>query len=96
MHVAIVKIVSAREFGVILSARILESDHARAGHVVRIKASNKTLIGRPEPGEVWEVEGELIETAWGPQVEASRAWRRLPTGRLVRDYLSNACSRHRA
>jgi len=89
MEVTVVTIVSERHFGVILSARVSDVGHPMSGRVIRVRADDKALPARPRPGEAWEIEGDLRETSWGPQLEASRARRRLPAGRLVRDYLAS-------
>ena len=75
-------IVSSREFGTIFAGR--RGD----GSVVRVKAANATMLGRPTVGELWSVEGEVRDTRWGPQISATRAVRALPSGRLMIDYLS--------
>jgi len=75
-------IVSSREFGTIFAGRLGD------GSVVRVKAANATMLGRPTVGELWSVEGDLRKTKWGPQLSATRAVRALPSGRLMIDYLS--------
>ncbi|AIB12612.1 hypothetical protein ABAZ39_11530 [Azospirillum argentinense] len=88
MRVAVQTIVSERDFGTILSARVEDFGHPLEGDVIRVKASAGALVGRPAPGEVWDVEGEVRDTSWGPQIETTRAVRVMPSGRLVRDFLA--------
>jgi exodeoxyribonuclease V alpha subunit len=85
MRVAVQSIVSAREFGAIISARIADHDHPLAGQTVRVKISGAIA---PTIGETWDIDGEVMDTQWGRQVEAARAVRVLPTGKLVIDFLS--------
>jgi exodeoxyribonuclease V alpha subunit len=75
-------IVSSREFGTIFAGRLGD------GSVVRVKAANATMLGRPTVGEVWSVEGDFREPDWGRQIDATRAVRAVPSGRVVVDYLS--------
>lgn len=89
MRVVVQTIVSERDFGTIVSARVEELGHPRAGEIIRVKALHRNMVGRPLPGEVWQVEGEVKESQWGPQLEAIRAVRILPTGKLVRDFLAS-------
>lgn len=88
MKVTVESIVSERAFGVILGTRIADSGHAFHGQRVRVKALANVTLGRPLVGETWEVEGEVADTAYGPQIDATRAARVLPTGKLIRSYLA--------
>jgi exodeoxyribonuclease V alpha subunit len=89
MRIVIQTILSERHFGVIVSARIDELGHPSDGELVRVKALSANMLGRPVPGEVWEIEGEVKNSNWGPQVEPSKAVRLLPTGKLVRNFLAS-------
>lgn len=81
------EIVSRREFGAIFVGSLLRDGEASADRL-RVKAPRAAMIGEPVPGETWEVEGEVRITHWGPQLDATRAVRVQPTGRLVCDYLA--------
>jgi exodeoxyribonuclease V alpha subunit len=85
--VAITRILSDRDSGVILAARLL-SDEGSVGSAIQVKALRRVLMGCPAVGEVWEIDGPVVETRWGPQIEATRAVRTLPSGELVRTYLA--------
>jgi exodeoxyribonuclease V alpha subunit len=85
MRIAVQTIVSAREFGAIVSARIADHDHPLAGQTIRVKIFGAIA---PAIGETWDVDGEVKDTQWGRQVEAARAVRVLPTGKLVIDFLA--------
>lgn len=87
VNVLILSIISEREFGVIFSARI-EGDHPSAGETIRIRALNKVLLGRPSPGETWQAHGEIADTPWGRQMDATGARRVIPSGRLICDFLA--------
>jgi exodeoxyribonuclease V alpha subunit len=88
MHVQVTGIVARREFGIIADAVIVEVDHERRGESVRIKASRDALLGEPVVGETWDVDGASRPTAWGPQIDATRAVRVLPSGVLICDFLA--------
>jgi len=86
-RVLILSIISEREFGVIVSGRI-DGEHPQAGDTIRIRALNKVLLGRLSPGETWQVHGEIADTPWGPQMDATCARRMVPSGRLICDFLA--------
>lgn len=88
MRVAIETLVSEKAFGVILGVRVDECGHPAYGRKLRVKATSTIMVGRPVPGETWEVSGEIQETRYGPQIEATRAVRAVPTGKLIREYLA--------
>jgi exodeoxyribonuclease V alpha subunit len=85
MRVAVQSIVSAREFGAIVSARVADDGHPLLGQTIRVKIFGAIA---PTIGETWDVDGEIKDTQWGRQVDAARAVRVLPTGKLVVDFLA--------
>ncbi|KQQ40879.1 hypothetical protein ASF58_07905 [Methylobacterium sp. Leaf125] len=89
MEIVVESIVSDRHFGVIFSATILSETHADHGRRVRVRISKGGIDRVPIPGERWLVDGEVVGTRHGPQVEATSARHLLPTGRLVRDFLAS-------
>lgn len=88
MRVAITSIISQKEFGTIFSCRIQDQAHAKAGELIRVRAMSKFMLGQPVLGELWDVEGELRDTHWGPQIDAQKAVRVMPTGKLITSFLS--------
>lgn len=82
-------IVSSREFGVILAARVA-GDDPRAGDAVRLKASRNALLGEPGVGETWTIDGPLEHSQWGPQINVTRGVRNLPSGKMMIDFLSRS------
>ena len=89
IEVVVETIVSDRHFGVIFSATILTETHADHGRRVRVRISKGGIDRMPTPGERWIVDGEVVDTKYGPQVEATSARHLLPTGRLLRDFLAS-------
>ena len=88
MLVAVTRVVSSRPFGVIFRARSLEGSLLPEGALMSVRVARRALVGEPCDGEAWMVQGEVADTPWGPQVEASRATRALPSGSLVVAYLA--------
>lgn len=88
MRFAVETVVSVKSFGVIVGGRILDRGHPMAGHRMRLRATSIAILGQPVPGETWDVEGDVVDTAWGLQVVATRAVRSLPTGKLLCAYLA--------
>ena len=75
MRVAVETLVSEKAFGVILRARVDDRGHAAHERKLRVRLANAVMLGRPVPGEIWDVTGEIKETRFGPQIEATRAVR---------------------
>ncbi len=89
MLVGVTRVVSSRPFGVIFRARVLEDVLLPKGALLNVRVPRPALVGEPCDGEAWMVEGEISDTPWGPQVQATRATRSLPSGSLVIDFLAN-------
>ncbi|MDH2310863.1 AAA family ATPase [Methylobacterium brachiatum] len=81
-------IVSERDFGVILATTVLDEGGVASDQELRVRALRGVMVGDPAVGETWSVEGAVMETQWGPQIEATHAARRLPSGELVRAFLA--------
>jgi len=89
MRVRVEGIVSAREFGIIFSAVVTEGGNLRKGEALKVRAGSYAILGEPVPGEIWQVEGDILDTKWGPQLEAKSAFRILPTGILIQKYIAD-------
>ncbi|MCJ2096329.1 AAA family ATPase [Methylobacterium sp. J-072] len=87
--VTVEHILSEREFGVILATRVVGEDGDASGPELRVRALRRVMMGAPAVGERWTVEGPITKTKWGPQLEARRAVRQLPSGALVRSFLAS-------
>lgn len=88
MLVSVNSIVSARPYGSIFSAKIEDQSHPALGGLIRVVASSKVMLGQPVPGDLWDVEGALVDTPkWGPQVRAVKITRKMPNGKLVKGFL---------
>ncbi|AMB44056.1 AAA family ATPase [Methylobacterium sp. AMS5] len=88
IDVAVETIVSRRDWGVIFSATVLTKGHADHGRRIRVRASISAMSDAPEVGETWAIDGEVLDTAYGRQVDAEAARRVMPDGALVRGYLA--------
>lgn len=89
MLVSVTSIVSIRPFGSIFGARIEDQSHSSPGTLIRVKASSKAMLGQPVVGDLWDVQGTLIETPiYGLQIDATRATRKMPTGKLITSFLA--------
>ena len=60
------------------------------GEKLRVRILSKRAHGQPTIGEVWYVEGVDGITEWGRQLDAARAMREVPSGRLIRHYLAGS------
>lgn len=58
------------------------------GRKIQLRVSSKAISGEPVAGETWDVQGDVVDTTWGPQVVATRAVRSLPTGKLLCAYFA--------
>lgn len=86
--VAVKRIISERDIGVIMGVRVLDASGAPR-EALRIRALRRVMVGDPAVGDIWRVEGVIAQTAWGPQMDALLAVRAKPSGVLVRDYLAS-------
>jgi exodeoxyribonuclease V alpha subunit len=89
MLVSVTSIVSIRPFGSIFGAKIEDQSHPSVGTMIRVKASAKVMLGQPVVGDLWDVQGSLIDTpAYGLQIDATKATRKMPTGKLITNFLA--------
>lgn len=92
MLISVTSIISEQDFGTIFAGKIADPRHARSDVPIRVNALSNAMLGRPAKGEVWDVEGQLQDTpAWGWQIKATRVFRPVPTGRLIRAFLAGHC-----
>jgi exodeoxyribonuclease V alpha subunit len=88
MRVIVKAIISRREYGSIFAGIVDDERHPRHGKSIKIRATNSVMIGGPERDEIWNVDGDFELTPWGEQLQATRAVRQLPSGSLMRDFLT--------
>jgi len=89
MEIIVTKIISQKIFGYIFNGQYVQND--QKGQSVQVKISHDKIVGCPSVGEVWRVQGPVVETKWGQQILAESASRVLPTGKLVVRFLSSRC-----
>jgi exodeoxyribonuclease V alpha subunit len=88
-RVSIQNVVAANPLGCIFQGKVVDPDHPGYGGRLKVRAWRSQLAADPVVGEVWDVEGQLVDTGWGPQLEASRAVRRVPEGALIRNWIAS-------
>jgi exodeoxyribonuclease V alpha subunit len=88
MRVTVTSILSAKDYGTIFACQIDDPNHSRCGELVRVKALSKVTLGQPVAGELWEVEGAINDSRYGPQINAEKAIRLMPTGKLIVSFLA--------
>lgn len=89
-NVAVTSVLSQTDYGTIFTGVLDAPDHPRNKKELRVKTYAKNTLGWPAEGETWKVLGELGETlAWGWQINAERAHRVMPSGKLICAFLQN-------
>jgi exodeoxyribonuclease V alpha subunit len=83
MRIVVDSIVSERSFGIIF-AGTADAD----GTKLRVRADLGRLLGVPAVGDVWQIDGDVRQTAYGPQIEVRGGHRLLSSGHLVRQFLA--------
>ncbi|MBO1905297.1 AAA family ATPase [Microvirga sp. 3-52] len=86
--IKIERVLSSKPYGVIVAGRTLDARIVAEGCSLRVKAARTIMLGEPAVGETWDVDGHLVSTRWGPQIDATRASRSLPSGVLITRYLA--------
>jgi exodeoxyribonuclease V alpha subunit len=88
MEVCVTKIISKKTFGCIFKASIV--NEAESSSIV-VKAHSKNMLGTPSVGEIWDVNGHETGSRFGRQLEAHSCVRKLPTGLLIKNFLTYRC-----
>src|SRR3712207_5568164 len=88
-RVSIQNVIAANPLGCIFHGKVVDPDHPGYGGRLKVRAWRSQLAADPAVGEVWDVEGQLVDSGWGPQLEASRAVRRIPEGALIRNWIAS-------
>lgn len=88
MRVTVDSIVSEKPHGIIFAATVADGG-SRCGQRLRVRAEHRHLLGLPAVGDTWEIDGELVQTSYGPQIAARGGRRLLSSGHLVRDFLAS-------
>ncbi|WP_431201367.1 hypothetical protein ACQ86E_19550 [Bradyrhizobium betae] len=82
-------IVSEKPYGVIFSATVAEEGSRRHGQRLRVRAELRHLLGVPTVGDTWEIDGDVLQTSYGPQLSVRTGRRLLSSGRLVKQFLAS-------
>ncbi|ANY77107.1 hypothetical protein BB934_01805 [Microvirga ossetica] len=89
--IVIDRILSRKPFGVIFAGRVTEGGPEGVKRLV-VVAKREAMFGDPAEGEAWRVEGSFRQGPNGPQLDAARAARALPSGILIKDYIAREIS----
>lgn len=87
MRIAVDRLISEKPFGVIFAGTLV--DACSQGRQLRVRAGFDRLLGVPVAGDIWEIEGETVQTDYGPQIVAATGRRILPSGHLMRQFLAS-------
>jgi len=88
LEVCVTKIISKKSFGYIFRAKII--DDALSSTII-VKVNSKNMLGTPSVGEIWDVNGSESDSKYGRQIEPHSCVRKLPTGHLIRNFLTYRC-----
>jgi exodeoxyribonuclease V alpha subunit len=87
MRITVDDIVSEKPYGIIFAGTVTgETGGARR---LCVRANFDRLLGIPAAGDTWEIEGEVRQTSFGPQVAARAGRRILSSGHLIRQFLAS-------
>lgn len=89
MRVMVDSIVSEKAYGVIFAGTVADEGSRGHGQRLRVRAELRHLLGVPAVGDTWEIEGEIQQTSYGPQVSARAGRRLLSSGHLVKQFLAS-------
>ena len=89
MRIAVDSIVSERPYGIIFAGTVVDQGDRRSAQQLRVRASLDRLLGIPAAGDTWEIEGEIRQTSFGPQIAATGGRRLLSSGHLIREFLAS-------
>lgn len=88
MRIAVDSIVSQKSYGVIFAGTLVDHE-GQPAEKLRVRADFDRLLGIPAVGDVWEIDGEIRQTRYGPQIVARVGRRVLSSGRLIQQFLAN-------
>ena len=87
MRITVDGIVSEKPYGIIFAGTVAEETGGR--RQLRVRANFDRLLGIPAAGDTWEIEGEVQQTSFGPQVAARAGRRILSSGHLIKQFLAS-------
>lgn len=88
MRVIIQRVIHEEEYGVIASGWVDHPKHPNHLKAIRIRTWFSTVPSYPVPGETWDVQGKVVQTEWGEQIDVHTARRSLPTGELITRFIA--------
>jgi exodeoxyribonuclease V alpha subunit len=88
MRITVDSIVSEKPYGIIFAGTVAEEGSRRHGQQLRVRAELHRLLGVPTAGDTWEIDGNVSQTSYGPQVAARSGRRILSSGYLIKQFLA--------
>jgi exodeoxyribonuclease V alpha subunit len=89
MRITVDGIVSEKPYGIIFAGTVAEETGRGGRRQLRVRANFDRLLGIPAAGDTWEIEGEVQQTSFGPQVAARAGRRILSSGHLIKQFLAS-------
>jgi exodeoxyribonuclease V alpha subunit len=89
MRITVDSIVSEKSYGIIFAGTIADQTDLRHGRKLRVRADLDRLLGIPAAGDTWEIDGEIRQTSYGPQIAARAGRRIVSSGHLIKQFLAN-------
>jgi exodeoxyribonuclease V alpha subunit len=83
VRITVDSIVSEKPYGIIFAGTV------GSGQQLRVRASLDRLLGIPTAGDTWEIEGDIRQTSFGPQIAVTAGRRLLSSGHLIRQFLAS-------
>ncbi|HTI88649.1 MAG TPA: AAA family ATPase [Alphaproteobacteria bacterium] len=87
MRIQVDCLISEKPFGVIFAGTVV--DALDRGRQVRVRAGFDHLLGVPVAGDTWEIDGDVVDTFYGPQIVTAAGRRILPSGDLIKHFLAS-------
>lgn len=87
MRIIVESIISERPFGMIFAGRLADPRFS-GGERLTVRGAFERLLGMPAVGDIWEIAGEPVSTAYGRQLVATSGRRILPSGRMIARFIA--------
>jgi exodeoxyribonuclease V alpha subunit len=89
MRITVDSIVSEKPYGIIFAGTVADQMDSQHGRKLRVRADLDRLLGIPAAGDTWEIDGEIRQTSYGPQIAARAGRRIISPGHLIKQFLAN-------
>jgi exodeoxyribonuclease V alpha subunit len=89
MRVTVESIVSEKPYGIIFNGTVVDDAVRPGGERLRVRTNLERLFGIPVAGDTWDIDGEILQTRYGRQLEARAGRRIVSSGYLLQKFLAN-------